>query len=306
MTKIKYIKHAIFLMILAFAASCTEIIEIDVGETAASRLVIYGHISNEAGPHSIRITRSVGFSYSSVAVRGATVTITDCEGNIFELKENQQEPGIYQTSEDFTGIEGKTYTLEVNIDGQEYSAEATMPFMQDIDFLEFRAPVTHIDWFNENFMEVRVHIEDVEKLPEENYYTVFVSHNDSALNSTIDRFSIVYSLEMDMPFILFRLYSEDEQPRERNNDDEDEEVTRIRLRPGDIVTVKINAISLEYATFISTAQTELSGSIPIFSGPPANVRSNIDYGGQKNQVLGFFTAFSSREAEVTYELTEIE
>ena len=293
MTKKKY---AIILTIIFFAASCSKDIVVDVGSNAPSQLVIYGYITNETKAHSIRISRSVGFSYTDSPVSGAIVKITDCDGIEFILDEDPEEPGIYLTADDVQGEEGKTYTLDVHIDGNGFTASATMPRMHNIEKVEFRVPEFHFDWFNENFMAVHVHIADEDNLPEENFYSVFVWHNDSALNSTIDRFLLGYGINGDMPIHYFRIETENGLPGD-GYDDEDE----IILQPDDVVKIQINAISRAYAIFISTAQTELSGSIPIFSGPPANVRSNIETIAGQSQALGFFTAFSGREASAVYE-----
>ena len=69
--------------------------------------------------------------------------------------------------------------------------------------------------------------------------------------------------------------------------DQDEEV----LEPGDIVTVEMNSIGEEYANFLWDAQSEISGSNPLFSGPPANVKGNIN-----NGAIGFFAAYSVSRA----------
>ena len=44
----------------------------------------------------------------------------------------------------------------------------------------------------------------------------------------------------------------------------------------------------DYFRYITDAQAELFPKIPLFSGPPANVRSNIS-----NGAIGYFAAFDS-------------
>ena len=56
---------------------------------------------------------------------------------------------------------------------------------------------------------------------------------------------------------------------------------------GDTVTFELNSIDQNYYNFVVDAQLEIFGNNPLFSGPPANIRSNIKEGGQ-----GVFTAFS--------------
>jgi hypothetical protein len=56
---------------------------------------------------------------------------------------------------------------------------------------------------------------------------------------------------------------------------------------GDIIGAEINSIEKNYFNFIMEAQTELFGSNPLFSGPPANITGNINNGG-----VGYFAAYS--------------
>jgi hypothetical protein len=63
------------------------------------------------------------------------------------------------------------------------------------------------------------------------------------------------------------------------------------LVSGDEITVELNTITKEHAGFIWDAQSELWGSNPLFSGPPANVKGNIN-----NGAIGFFSAYSLSRA----------
>ncbi len=65
-----------------------------------------------------------------------------------------------------------------------------------------------------------------------------------------------------------------------------DEDPREALVPGDTVTLELNSIDQDYYNFIMDAQLEIMGNNPLFSGPAANVRSNID-----NQGQGIFTAY---------------
>jgi len=273
-------KLVFFLIIIAVASSCVELIDIDV-DTAPSRLVIFGDISTETKQHSIRITRTAGYfsTDNPEGVSGAIVSISDEDGNIFHLSECEDEPGLYQTADNVRGEEGKTYTLNVQVELQRYSATMRMPHFNDIDSVALR-----VSTFSENVVEVLAYM-DTEDLPEDNHYLIFVSINDSLLNSTIDRYRVMSNIKDGMPCFILR----------QNVEDDD---VRNLVRIGDKVTLNINAISSEYADFIRAAQSEIRGSNPIFGGPPANVPTNIK---GDNPVLGFFTAFSSRYAEVVYE-----
>ena len=65
-----------------------------------------------------------------------------------------------------------------------------------------------------------------------------------------------------------------------------------KLSEGDTITAEVNNIGKDYANFIWDAQSELFGSNPLFSGPPANVKGNIS-----NGAIGFFAAYSVTRAK---------
>ncbi len=67
------------------------------------------------------------------------------------------------------------------------------------------------------------------------------------------------------------------------------------ILPSDTVTLEINGITDKYYNFILEAQSEIFYQTPLFSGPPANISSNIS-----NGALGFFTAYSVTRSSVVF------
>jgi hypothetical protein len=63
---------------------------------------------------------------------------------------------------------------------------------------------------------------------------------------------------------------------------------RESIQKGDTVTVEVNNINKAYYNFLLEAQSELRGSNPLFSGPPANIKGNVNHG-----AIGFFAAYSA-------------
>ena len=73
-------------------------------------------------------------------------------------------------------------------------------------------------------------------------------------------------------------------------DDED----KIHLYTGDTITFELNELNETYYDFIRSAQREIGGGNPLFTGPPANVPGNISGG-----ALGIFGAYTiSRQAVI--------
>lgn len=114
----------IFLLMMT---ACVEPVDInDVIDTTEGRVVVEGKITNEAKSHTVRLTRStVALSNTPPAnIVGASVRITDGE-NEFILTET--DPGLYVTDPNVKGQSGKSYTLKVVIDGEEYVGSDVMP-----------------------------------------------------------------------------------------------------------------------------------------------------------------------------------
>ena len=285
-----FIVHCLFYSLIILAASCTERIKIHVDD-ATPRIVIYGFITTDTKQHTIRITRSAGYftTDSPEGVSNAVVTISDDDGKVISLVENDTVPGIYQTTADVYGEEGKTYTLDVHIDNDgsrpatHYRSEAYLQHINHIDSVGLQASLL----FRQS-VEVLLYAQDIGG---NNYYSIFVAINDSVVNSRITRFMV-------MDNVLFRGQYMDGIACYYLNQNPDSGSRNEVLNLGDTVTLNINAISEEYATFISNAQSEIRGSNPIFGGPPANVPSNIRCISPQNgtPALGFFTAYPSRYA----------
>ncbi len=66
----------------------------------------------------------------------------------------------------------------------------------------------------------------------------------------------------------------------------DQSKEREVIRVGDTITFQGCSITEDYYNFIITLQSETGFQTPLFSGPPANVKSNIN-----NGAVGFFAAY---------------
>jgi hypothetical protein len=270
--------------------SCTERIDVDT-EASAPRLVIYGGITTDTMQHSIRITRSGGYFTTSKpeGISRAAVSIrTDKE--TFVLQESATEAGLYQTDPSVYGLEGETYRLSVALDFDEdgrqeaYEAVSYMPGAPRIDSIGFRPSL-----LSEDYLEVLVW----GYMPEadENYLSFHLYRNNEIVNDSLRGFFIIDDRYMDKKEIAgvscFYLNQKEEQNI---------------LREGDVITVRIDGVTKEYASFIANAQSELWGSDPIFSGPPANVQTNIISRSPSENIVvsGFFTAFSGNKKTTVY------
>ena len=116
---------ALFFLFMVLFNACEKEIEIDLN-SADPQIVIEGEITNQKGPYTVRITKTVNFSASNQypAVTAAIVTLSDDLG--FSEKLAETAPGVYTTA-NLQGQEGRTYTLKVESAGKTYIAQSKMP-----------------------------------------------------------------------------------------------------------------------------------------------------------------------------------
>jgi hypothetical protein len=270
--------------------SCEERIRINTA-ASAPRLVIYGYLTTDTLRHAIRITRSSDYFSTGKpeGISGAMVGIRH-KDETYPLTESPSEPGLYQTEADVAGQVGETYVLRVSLDfdgdGQleEYEAESVLLPALRLDSMAVQ-PAT----LSDHYLEVLIW----GRLPdrEENYLSVHLYCNGRLVNDSLQGFSVANDLFLKQKDIdclpVFYL----DQRRESD-----------KLDSGGLLTLQVEGITREYADFISNAQSEHRGSLPLFSSPPANIETNIrrlsPAGGD---VSGFFTAFSVSRIRMIYQ-----
>ena len=269
---------------LLFVTSCTERIDIELDETY-TRLVVYGTITTDTSTYYIQLTETTSYYYNETPppVTGANLEISDDAGNVFTL--NETEPGIYATSPLFAAIPGRTYTLQIElaeeINGHKnYQANSTVSPIYPIDSIGL---VSQPDWGENGFYEVTCFYQDP---PTTDFYMFNIFKNGELLTDTInDRFisddaffNGNYTNGIGVGYL----------------DQSDE---REVLRPGDTVTFQGCNIPEEYFNFVLELQSETGFQTPLFSGPPANVKSNIN-----NGAAGFFAAYSVSYSSKVFQL----
>ncbi|MDR1895555.1 MAG: DUF4249 domain-containing protein [Prevotellaceae bacterium] len=285
----KIVKHIIhsFLIVsgIGFVA-CSERMEIDVDD-APVQLAVYGNITTDTMQHAITVQQTSNFFAASqpVGISGATVTISDNEGATFTLTESQN--GEYLTDAAVFGVEGKTYTLKVVIvSGDfagEYGATSYLPYSAQVDSVTLqRADTRTIN----GLLYGRLPAES-----DNHYLKIAAYKNDHvSLNATLAKFNI-FNIENGSGKTI------DGEVCINFRDGGDNANS---IEQGDIITVHVCSITKEYADYVLNAQEELQWSMPIFSGPPANVQTNISAKNASAPVCGFFTAYSKQSGKVGF------
>jgi hypothetical protein len=281
---------ACILLAVALTQSCEERITIDTG-ASEPRLVIYGYITTDSVRQAVSITRSAGYFSTArpEGVSGAAVVIRQGD-EAYVLTESDSEPGLYQTADSVAGEVGKTYTLHVSLDfdgdgqAEEYGAESWLPPVSRLDSMAVRPSA-----LSDHHMEVLIW----GRLPkeEENYFNFRLYRNGVLVNDSLQGFRVSDDLFLDNKDIKGTPVFYLNQRRESDS-----------LSPGDSLTFRIDGITGEYAGFITNAQSERRGSIPLFGAPPANIETNLRRitPGSGAGVSGFFTAFSVARVGMLY------
>ncbi|MDR0765458.1 MAG: DUF4249 domain-containing protein [Odoribacteraceae bacterium] len=270
-------------------AACTARVDIRLDESAPA-IVIHGYITTDTARHPVTISRST--AYFAVTppppVRGATVTISRGH-DTFPFVEDDTLPGTYRPVTPIACTPGATYTLAVTVSENgtpaTYTASSTAPLDSEIDSIELRPSTVF-----KNSVEVLGHgtLPDNEK----NFLSFHLYRDGLHLTSRLEDLFIVddsYFKQKEMHGVLCQLL--------------DQETPATTLSPGDVVTLRVDVLPEDYARFLQQARQQARGSNPIFSGPPANISTNITRvspAADTSPVAGFFAAFPTRKKSAVY------
>jgi hypothetical protein len=274
-------------IVLSFIA-CQEKINFPL-ENSFVRLVVDGSINTDTTVHRVSLSRS-GDALNEEpgsAISNAIVTIADGSMS-FNLKENPAKPGIYETDSTVFGVPGMTYTLhisniDVNNDGipEEYSASSSIERINPIDSIQVKY---------ESFREDKgwlINLFALEIGGGRNFYLMKAYKNGILLtDSTYECNSFADNTGFEGKYYngFSVYYLNSKKPDER-------------LVPGDVVTLEMEGITEAYKNFLLGFITEYQPKIPLFSGPSANIPTNIQ---PSEKAVGFFTAYSCMRKNTIY------
>ncbi len=106
---------------IVLIASCVEEYWPELEGGYEDLLVVDGKITNEAGPYTIRLSKSSSLLNQAYnPLTGAIVIISDDDGNSESLFESS--PGMYQTV-DIQGVIGRKYKLSISTEGKTYESD---------------------------------------------------------------------------------------------------------------------------------------------------------------------------------------
>ncbi len=130
------------LLFILGISSCQKVINVDLND-ADQKVVVEGIILRGDTIQRVRVTKTQNFDESTAppVVNNAVVTVVDNLGNAATF--TSVGNGWYELTA-YPGVEGRTYTLSVVVDGVTYSGSSTMPNYQAladlfVDFYPFGA-----------------------------------------------------------------------------------------------------------------------------------------------------------------------
>jgi hypothetical protein len=278
-----YPRWFIVILMLIPALSCTERIDVELDSTYR-RLVVEGAVTTDLVRHQVilSITSDYFSNEPSPRVQDAMVELTFGNETI-QFIENEAVPGLYETPYAFRGIPGTTYDLDisqldVNQDGvmDNYHASSTMPGGAELESIEIKYYTTPVVSGYAVFMYA------YHPLDQSDWFGFKLIKNSDVLTDSLSKYTVLSVDIFDTGYLpgLPVGYLSDDDPRQA-------------VHPGDTITFELNCIDEAYYNFVTEAQLEIAGNYPLFSGPPANVVTNLD-----NNAQGIFTAYSIQRLSV--------
>ncbi|HUW08031.1 MAG TPA: DUF4249 domain-containing protein [Williamwhitmania sp.] len=226
-------------------------------------LVVEGQVTDQPGMQYVKISRTASYmdGTSPTKIDDALVTVTnDGQTVVF----TNSAPGYYTPPSDFLGEVGKTYNLNVLVDGKTYEASSTMNQALALDSVG-----TKDFEFDTKYFEINASFTDN---PQKGEYFMFKYSRNGVLNDSIASWSYYDDLiANDLHFTNTRIFA------------------NIYGHVGDTVVVYTYSTNKLYNTFIESAQKSLQEPIPFMSQPGGEAVTNVS-----NGAVGFFLATAVR------------
>lgn len=268
------------LLLLLLTLSCQKEIELDYRDIEPV-VSIEGRVTNEQVYVLITRTRSMNDSVKGRGIGGAVVTISSEDGT--EQLVYDARDGYYRPASGMKGVPGRTYRLDVTLDGHQYAASSTMPRQAPIVSTQFiwqslldNGMLMYEMWASDPEPDVR------------NYYWYRVDRRakDPKVRQKQGTDAYRWSSFDDRGAINARIYRDIMCVNEEMMDGQDIEDDQLKsiLFDGDTITLQLMTID--------RAMFEYYQSLSVGQRMGANPISNISGG-----CLGYFAAGSVSHAD---------
>lgn len=265
------IKYTILILLLALIA-CEKEIEIDYN-TIEPIDVVEAIMGNDYNEVRISTTRDMTDSVKSTTLTTAIIVVKDDTGNMYSYTPN--ESGVYKPFTPFSIHVGNTYTLDVELDGSSYTANA---------YIHETPAIAAINITEEEFMPgmnmvfCSLLIDDTPDC--NNYYRYRIRVNSQEEDWSLTNDSGQDGLPITtIPMPLFKELAEGEK--------DNTGMGMNMIEDGDTVIIDLQSVDRGiYDYFFSLSLSSSNGSNPT---------SNIDGG-----CLGYFAAYSLTSDTLIY------
>ena len=249
-------KIGLIILLLFVFASCEKGIDINLNETE-EQLVVDALVSNQTNQSFVRLSKSNSLfsdqEYQNVS--NANVIVTSSENDIFSFSE--VEAGLYK-NDDFVGVEGLDYKLEIDWDEINISANSRMPQAVAIDSIELVVTEEGFMGNDEITYSLKIHFTDPAE--QTNYYRFDVFKNDSLYDG--------FFISNDLFFNGISTY---------------QFLMGLEMQPLDTICVQLSSIDeANYSYFLVLSQSNSP-----FNIAPGNPVSNI-----QGEAIGYFGAYA--------------
>lgn len=273
-------RNLYILLLLLLTLSCQKEIELDYRDIEPV-VSIEGRVTNEQVYVLITRTRSMNDSVKGRGIGGAVVTISSEDGT--EQLVYDARDGYYRPASGMKGVPGRTYRLDVTLDGHQYAASSTMPRQAPIVSTQFiwqslldNGMLMYEMWASDPEPDVR------------NYYWYRVDRRakDPKVRQKQGTDAYRWSSFDDRGAINARIYRDIMCVNEEMMDGQDIEDDQLKsiLFDGDTITLQLMTID--------RAMFEYYQSVSVGQRMGANPISNISGG-----CLGYFAAGSVSHAD---------
>lgn len=284
-------RNSFLLLLLIPLFSCEDEISVDLKE-APPAYVVDAWINNQSETQVITLNWTQDYFDSTPysPVSGASVVITDSEGN--ELVFNEGEPGEYiwepSTSSFQIDSIGVEYDLQIEVEDEIFTATSKLNRVPTVDSLIFTFQEEESPFEPEGYYAQFV---ATDFLGPGDSYWIKTYRNGILLNNPFDitvAFDAGFSEGGNIDGVVFI------QPIQDSVTPLNEDLDEIEpYQIGDSLYVEIHSISNEAFNFLQQVQiqTQRSGGFgEIFAQPLENVSTNIRTlnNASQNQVIGFF------------------
>ncbi len=265
----KLFRYFVIVLLSGAFHACTERIDIDLKEGDV-KLVVEGYLFNGDSVSWVRLTKTSGYFNGNppAPVSGARVSVSNRQFDVPFAEKEGGTPGIYLAPGIIHWNSGDTYRLSIDLKeavggNTHFEASTVMPEVTaTVDSLSMQFIPGFERWL------VRLYGQDN---PTKDYYMFNSIARGRLITDTLSRKGITdddfFNGNYINGMVVQILYGKE-------------------LEPGAPYTLVMSDITKDYFYYLRSAMEEMGPHDPLFSGPPANVETNIS-----NGAVGFFTGF---------------